>query len=183
MDTFVGLASLAAGALLGGVVRVVSDRFAAFSDSKGVANGLKAEIASLIKLMEARNYGPRIADIIGRVSQPEHAVVPQDVLSVRATQDYFVVFRAVMGKVGLLRELGVRVIFWYSLARAVVEDAGELREHRQAMLDKRLVPSRDEVIGWHQDFGRLLEMTLADGASLLPELERFTNRRFLKLFR
>ncbi|MFO0747064.1 MAG: hypothetical protein U1F43_15580 [Myxococcota bacterium] len=183
MEAIVGLVSLTAGALLGGVVKVVFDRYTAFTESKGVATALRAEIDGLLRLMETRGYGPRIAQIIADASRPDHVVTADDILSVRTTQDYFVVFRSVMSKVGLLDDLGARVIYFYSLARAIVEDVGELREYRQAILDKRLAPTPAEVVRWHTEMGQLLARTLEDGARLIPDLEAFTHRRFLGVFK
>src|SRR5690242_12353175 len=86
--------SFVSGTLFGGVVQARVREYGRFKEARGIARALRAEILSLRKLVESREY-VRILDLmIGRMSDMSHEIVPQDIFSIRVKQDYLEIFHA-----------------------------------------------------------------------------------------
>lgn len=109
MDLLTALLLVSVGAFLGGAVQTAVSRYAAFKESKGIAKALKAEIGSLLSLIEEREYVNILDQIIGRLQNPAYAPDPEETFSVPVTQDYFGVFSALTSKIGLLADLSARL--------------------------------------------------------------------------
>jgi hypothetical protein len=180
-----------AGALVGGSVNALVERYAVFKESKGIALAIQAEMDGLVTLATYRKYVTLIDAMIVRLQNPSHVLSEQDVFFIQITQDYFSVFHALSPKIGLLGALARDVVLAYSATKSLFEDIARLREEAKPVLDAIAQlrvgmepPLRPE---YHRTF--LLEMTTSISTTLKEslglavktsvKLGAFANRRWL----
>jgi len=181
-----GLFTFIAGALFGGIVNGLVGRYAAFKESKGVALAIRAEIEALIRLATFRDYIGITDAIVVRLNDPSHRLDPNDVFSIRLTQDYFSVFNALSPKLGLLGPLASQVVLAYAGTKSLFEDIAALREQSQPVLEGRQNLTVDQARAYlllmTRSINRLLKETIKIGTETAQVLGNFAERRWLRIF-
>jgi hypothetical protein len=174
----VALISVGVGALLGGVVRAVVDRYTVFEESKGIAVALKAEIEAVLHLVQHREYVRLVSDCINRLENPTYMPTLKDVFNIGVTQEYFPVFNALCPKIGLLGDLSADVVRLYTAGKALLEDMRyltviyERAQSRQGALD------REELLNRSRDVASLFQGILAAGPQAENALAAYAARRW-----
>jgi hypothetical protein len=182
------LISITLGALLGGIVRAMVDSYQHHRESRGIALALHAEIRALRQLIGQRAIPEGVAKTIALLEDDGRAIEARDVFGIRVTDDYFAVFRAVTQKIGFLGDLSGDVVFFYSLAKAVVEELVDMRQRRDRMADARVpaeqrVVDRAELLDRARELRDLLTAAVAGSETLLAKLEQFHARRWMGVLR
>jgi hypothetical protein len=182
-----GLLVFVAGALIGGVVHALVERYAVFKESKGVAMALRAEINAFLGLVTFRDYVAITDRMIVRLRDRTHVVDLADVFLIRIAQDYFSVFHALSPKIGLLGPLGRDVVLTYAAAKALLEDIALVREESQAVIEGRKNPTPDQIraslLEATTQINRLLREAMAIATNTSAALEAFADRRWLCIFK
>jgi hypothetical protein len=182
------LISISLGALLGGVVRALVDSFQHYRESRGIALALHAEVRALRQLIKQRAIPEGVARTIALLEDQNRPIEARDVFGIRVTDDYFHVFRAVTQKIGFLGDLSADVVFFYSVAKAVVEELVDMRQRRDRMADARVpaeqrVVDRAELLDRARELRDLLGAAVTTSETLLGKLEQFHARRWMGILR
>ena len=182
-----GVLVFIAGALLGGAVNALVQRYAVFKESKGVALALQAEMSAVLRLVAFRNYIAGTDAILVRLRDPTHVVDLGDLFLVRAEEDYFSVFHAVAPKIGLLGPLGGDVVLVYAAAKSLLEDIKFLRDEGQAFLEGRRTVTPDQVRAFLLQQTTPVNGLLREAVNLATQavanLGTFANKRWFRLFK
>ena len=182
------LISITMGALLGGIVRALVDSYQHYREARGIALALQAEIRALRQLIAQRAIPEGVAKTIALLEEKGRPIEARDLFGLRVTDDYFAVFRAVTQKIGFLGDLSADVVFFYSLAKAVVEELVDMRQRRDRMADARVpaeqrVVDRDELLDRARELRDLLAASVSGSETLLAKLEHFHERRWMGVVR
>ena len=174
---WIPLLSVAIGALLGGVINAMIGRYAAFKESKGIAAALRAEIHSVLLMVQLRGYVPGLTNTIDSLSHPTHVVTTGDVPRIFLTQDYFSAFHATISKIGLIGELAGPVTRLYVFGKGLVEDLAQLR-----MMHETSAPgTRQELSDYLKEVRSLFEAVETEGRQLIARLDEYVERRWFKV--
>lgn len=182
MNILVALISVAVGALLGGLIQALVQRYAAFRESKGMAAALRAEITSVVALVEHREYIEHLDEMIGRLQNSTHQPTLEDLFAIRITQDYFTVFNSLCPKIGLLGDLSGRIVRLYVLAKGVIEDFSELRDLRERALAGQVALQREGLLQFTQAVRALLWRILDEAPQLIHDLAAYEARLWWGMF-
>ena len=176
-----------AGALLGGAVNALVERYAVFKESKGVALAVQAEMNAVLRLVEFRQYLPGMDAIIVRLRDPTHVVDLSDLFLIRAEEDYFSVFHAVAPKIGLLAPFSGDVVLVYAAAKSLLEDMKFLRDEGQSYLEGRrqhVPPDQIRAFLLYQttQINGLLRQAVTLATQSVANLNAFANKRWFWVF-
>jgi hypothetical protein len=178
----VALLSVGVGALLGGVVRAIVDRYATFVESRGMAVALKAEIAAILQIVQVRQYLSVLARFIDRLQNPTYTPTRDDVVSIRVTQDYFAVFHALCPKIGLLGPLSGEVALLYTIGKSLIEDIHTLQDIHEKARNGQHILDREELLARSQSVAFLFQVLLERGQQVENALTAYTERRWWGIF-
>jgi hypothetical protein len=175
------------GALVGGLVQTTEKSYERFKEAKGLAIAIRAEISSLRAVIQARQYVSILDQLIGRLGDPSHVVVPEDVFAISVRQDYMEVFRACLPKIGLLGGLSGSVVLLYSIVKALLDDIAQLVEVRHLLVEKKALPmaagtERANLLAAMQATRTWMVSGLERAPAVEAELQKFTQKRFWFLF-
>jgi hypothetical protein len=179
-DLWIGIIGAVIGALFAGLSRSIVDRYQAFKEAEGIAAALRAEIDALLNLVESRQYSKTLEEIIRRLDGSKSAAVA-DYFDPPIAREYFPVFKAVVSKIGVLREAGAPTIKAYMLAQSVIEDVHALQEERRKVESGTLQPDRDELLRATRELNRVLAEALNAGKDSIKALDLFLAKRWLGL--
>jgi hypothetical protein len=174
----VALLSVGVGALLGGVVRAIVDRYAIFVESRGMAVALGAEIAAILQIVQARQYRSLVAAVIDRLQSPTSTPTLDDALNIRVAQDYFAVFHALRPKIGLFGTLSEGVTLLYTVGKSLLEDLLTLRDIHERARSEPSVLDRGELLVRSQSAAFLFQVLLERGQQTVDALPVYAERRW-----
>lgn len=177
----IAILSAGVGALLGGVIRAVVDRYAAFNEAKGIAVALEAEIQAVIEIVRHRRYLEHLDRLITSLQDPAYSPGPGDLFAIQISQDYFAVFNAITPRIGLLGDLSGRVVSLYVFAKALLEDLIDLRSAQEKVLNGQLKLDRHGLIDRTKNIKILLDGLLQRGAIVSAGLATYAGRRWLRV--
>jgi len=172
---WIPLLSVAVGALLGGVINAMVGRYAAFKESKGIAAALRAEIDSVLSMVQHRRYLPELTNAVAQLTSPAHVVTVNDIPTIWITQDYFTAFHATASKIGLIGELAGPITRLYVFGKGVIEDLALLRRWHET----GAFVTRQQLLDFLNNVRSLLETIELEGRQLIGRLDEYTKRRWL----
>jgi hypothetical protein len=165
------------GAIIGGAGRIAFVSYTSFHDAVGMAVALRAEIESVLAIVEMRRYASILDALAAFLESSNEVLGAEYALAARIEQDYFGVFHSVQGKIGLLQNASASVVRSYALAKSFLEDMRDLSDIRAAATTRGIDPQwlAPKVRGAHQ------ALTLAVEASrtAVTELDTFSRQRWL----
>lgn len=167
------LGTLIVGAMLGGLIKAVQDRYVVFCEGQAIAAAIRAEIEALSDIIRRRKYVGAFREMVAFLANTANAIGPNSLMEVRVTQHYFQIFDEHSGKIGLLSTAAAPVVSWYTLAKAIVEDLRTLPERHRA------IPfSRQQLIEWHNNIADMFEELLTRTDAAVTELMQRERKRF-----
>jgi hypothetical protein len=94
----VSLLSLFLGALLGGIAKIIQDRYASFQEGRAFAAALRAELAALVQDFKDPGYTSMLDRIIRHLSDEDRVPKADDLLEMPVGQRPFQIFDACCSK-------------------------------------------------------------------------------------
>jgi hypothetical protein len=188
------LISVGIGALLGGVVRAAEARYASFKEAKGMALALRAEIGSLLRIVQARQYTEHLDRIVERLHDSTYHPTRNDVFAIRVSQNYFQVFDSLCPKIGLLSgsrgfydpqnellpyELSGELVLFYNTCKALLEDLLALQEMHEKAAEREGKLNRQALLAITQNIRSHFLLILAKGQLVVHALQVHADRRWL----
>jgi len=126
LTTFIGAIAALVGVLLGGGVRAIEAWWARKLDRDALLSALVAEVEACTRLANHRGF---LAGMLRVKAAAEEAIAAgkhdekMSLGQIKLAQDYFSVFNASSGKLGLLRPYHAdRIVRFYTLAKAALEN-------------------------------------------------------------
>jgi hypothetical protein len=107
-----------AGAIVGGVWQIAFASYTSFYEGVGIAIAVKAEIDSLLAIVEMREDLPELNQDATVLETLEGPATRQHIYYARVEQDYFGVFHAIRPKIGLLGDASGTTIQTYVFAKS-----------------------------------------------------------------
>lgn len=175
--------SFVLGTLFGGLVQARVNEYARFKEARGIAKALRAEISSVRRVVESRDYVRALDLMMGRISDRSHEIVPEDVFSVMVRQDYMEVFHACAPKIGLLGGLSEGVVLLYAMVKSVLEDMALLSEIKQSLMEQKPLPvqsgsEREAILTITNGMRTWMAAALQQAPIIEAQLEAFSSKRF-----
>ena len=167
------------GIILGGLVQIAVSRHAAFQESKGIAAALRAEIESIIRLIEHRKYVDSLKDVIKSLENPAHEVTPSDIFTFRVSENPYGIFDALCHKIGLLGDVSGPVVSFYVLAKSLVVGISDLWEIREKALAGDLPLTHGELLDFTKQMAGIFEEVALSGHRAASNLAAYERRRWL----
>jgi hypothetical protein len=177
----VAILSAIGGALLGGVTTALTARYAAFKESKGIAEALCADLTALLQVVDQRRYVDAIQGSITRLGDPHHTPTHTDAVSIRIGEDYFTVFNATVAKIGTLPTLSARIVKTYTLAKSLIEDVKELREIQKGAFKNEHELSRDGLLAMTREMLEMFLLVRHEADVTIKALKEYSSRRWLRI--
>jgi hypothetical protein len=166
------------GLFIGGLGRLIEQRYAAFKDSQGVAHALEAEIVGVLGLVKRRRYREHIERLLASLESEAGAVTADELPGIRVTQDFFTVFHALAPKLGSLGPVSGLVVRQYMFAKGIVEDFTLFSEFQTRVIRGELGLDRKRMAAAVRESQALLNIIIAEGDALAGRLKAFASRRF-----
>jgi hypothetical protein len=175
--------SFVSGTFFGGLVQARVSEYGRFKEARGIAKALWAEISSIRRLVESRDYVRGLDLMMGRISDPSHEILPEDVFSVMVRQDYMEVFHACAPKIGLLGGLSEGVVLLYAMVKAVLEDMALLSDFKQSLIERKPLPvrsgnEREAILTVTNGMRAWMAAALQQAPIIEAQLETFSSNRF-----
>ena len=171
--------SVIVGALLGGVVHAVVDRYSAFRESQGIAIALGSEIDAILTLMRERDYKSILDKYIIPLHTSSYKATDQDLISIYIKQDYFIVYNSICPKIGLLGELSGQITRFYYLTKSLIEDINDYREMNDNVMKGMSVVLREPLLNRYLETREFLTKIESEGPQLLKRLKHYSEQYFL----
>jgi hypothetical protein len=121
---------LIAGAIIGGIGQILYASYTRFHEKIGLAVALKAEIESVLAIVEMRRYLTLFNLWVDHLEAAVGLINHEHIISARIDQDYFGVFHSAREKIGLLGDASAPIVKAYTFAKAFMEDVRDLTEVR-----------------------------------------------------
>jgi hypothetical protein len=166
---------LIAGAIVGGVGQILFAIYTSSREGIGLAIALKAEIESLLVIVEMRRYLPDLETWVAVLEASSEPIGPEEIYAARIEQDYFGVFHSVRAKIGLLGTASVPVVKAYAFGKSFLEDARDLETIRDRAAPGSVSPQMlaIKVRGTHQVLARAIQ----SANQAVAELDTFIRGR------
>jgi hypothetical protein len=167
------LLSLFLGALLGGVAKIVQDRYASFQEGRAIAAALRAEIVALVQDFKDPGYTAMLDKIVQLLSDPNRVPKADDVLEMPVAQKPFQIFDGCCAKVGLLGDAVEPVVEAYGHAKSIEADLRFLPDrHRRQPL------TRGQLLSVHQSIKTKSAAMVTAGELAMIRLRQQESRQF-----
>jgi hypothetical protein len=142
------------GVLVGGVIRVVVGRYAAFKEGQSIASAIRAEIETLLRVWEDAKFEETIDVYIKRIERPSSLLelffrsrpTHNDVFLFRVNPKPFQVFDSVCSKIGELGELSAEIVGFYALGKALLTNLDTLRDIWERLLTRKVTVDREALL-------------------------------------
>jgi hypothetical protein len=118
------------GAIIGGVGQIAYASYTRFHEKIGLAVALKAEIESVLAIVEMRGYQTLFDLWVDHLEAAVGLIDPEHIISARIDQDYFGVFHSTREKIGILGDASAPIVKAYISAKAFMEDVRDLTQVR-----------------------------------------------------
>lgn len=178
----IAILSALLGAMSGGLIEAFRRSRETFRERKAMALALRAEVRTLLGLVELRQYPQLLERIMGRLRDANHPVVDDDIFAVRIQENYFSVFEGCAAKLGLLPSCAAELVVTYGLARSFLEDVAVLWVFREKVLDGRIQINnnhREWLATWTQAVANILTLCINNGRGLEQKLTKIAEGRWL----
>ncbi|HLW71071.1 MAG TPA: hypothetical protein VKS22_10670 [Candidatus Binataceae bacterium] len=168
----IALFALIVGAILGGVGQI----YTSFREGSGLADALKAEIESLVILVEMRGYLTSLEGLTTLLEAGAHPDVPY----LRVERSYFGIFEASRSKIGLLGAAAAPVVESYAFANAFLEDMRTLADFSEKGQIGNVAMKPGELELRVRSAREVLKKALDRGKVAAEELKARSNQWFLR---